>query len=142
MRKTLLRIIRELTLLSFWWKNYRFLWNFFMVIFMGNPSLRLSEVLGSFKYQSSIFSVRNGTRNLLTLNALITTKVCFSCLLKCLRSLYDKQCGPRSDCSYRSSLFRSTLFASILNLSVMLGSYLQQTTSADDIFRYIFFLAL
>ena len=35
----------------------------------------------------------------------------------------------------------STLFASILNLSVMLGNYLQQTTSADDIFRCIFFLA-
>ena len=33
----------------------------------------------------------------------------------------------------------STLFASILKLSVMLGNYLQQTTSADDIFRYIFF---
>ena len=29
----------------------------------------------------------------------------------------------------------STLFASILNLSVMLGNYLHQTTSADDIFR-------
>ena len=36
----------------------------------------------------------------------------------------------------------STLFASILNLSVMIGNYLQQTTSADDIFRSIFFLAL
>ena len=36
----------------------------------------------------------------------------------------------------------STLFASILNLSVMLGKYLQRTTSADDIFRCIFFLAL
>ena len=36
----------------------------------------------------------------------------------------------------------STLFASILNWSVMLGNYLQQTTSADDIFRCIFFLAL
>ena len=40
------------------------------------------------------------------------------------------------------------LFASILNLlnqvnsSVMLGNYLQQTTSADDIFRCVFFLAL
>ena len=32
----------------------------------------------------------------------------------------------------------STLFASILDLSVMLGNYLQQTTSADDIFRCIF----
>ena len=34
----------------------------------------------------------------------------------------------------------STLFVSILNSSVMLGNYLQQTTSADDIFRCIFFL--
>ena len=33
-----------------------------------------------------------------------------------------------------------TLFASMLNLLVMLGNYLQQTTSADDIFRCIFFL--
>ena len=36
----------------------------------------------------------------------------------------------------------SMLFASILNSSVMLGSYLQQTTSADDIFRCIFLGAL
>ena len=34
----------------------------------------------------------------------------------------------------------STLFASILDSSVMLGNYLQQTTSADDIFSCIFFL--
>ena len=34
----------------------------------------------------------------------------------------------------------STLFASILNLSVMLGNYLQQMTSADNIFRCILFL--
>ena len=33
----------------------------------------------------------------------------------------------------------STLVASILNLSVMLDNYLQQTTSEDDIFRCIFF---
>ena len=32
----------------------------------------------------------------------------------------------------------STLFASILNSSVMLGNYLQQVTSADYIFRCIF----
>ena len=32
----------------------------------------------------------------------------------------------------------STLFASILNSSVTLGNYLQQTTSADDIFRCIY----
>ena len=36
----------------------------------------------------------------------------------------------------------STLFTSILNSSVMLGNYLQQTTSADDIFRCIFLGAL
>ena len=34
----------------------------------------------------------------------------------------------------------STLFASLLNSSVKLGNYLQQTTSADDIFRCIYFL--
>ena len=32
----------------------------------------------------------------------------------------------------------STLFASILDSSVMLGNYLKQTTSADDISRCIF----
>ena len=32
----------------------------------------------------------------------------------------------------------STLFVSILNSSVMLGYNLQQTTTADDIFRCIF----
>ena len=36
----------------------------------------------------------------------------------------------------------STLFASILNSSIILGNFLQQTTSADDIFKCIFFLAL
>ena len=34
----------------------------------------------------------------------------------------------------------SMLFASILNSSVMLGNYLQQATSADNIFRCMFFL--
>ena len=33
----------------------------------------------------------------------------------------------------------STLLASILNLSLMLVNYLQQMTSADDIFRCFFF---
>ena len=32
------------------------------------------------------------------------------------------------------------LLPSILNLSVMLGNYLQQATSADHIFKCIFFL--
>ena len=40
----------------------------------------------------------------------------------------------------------STLFASILDLSVMLGNYMKQTTSADDFsrrhFQMHFFLAL
>ena len=36
----------------------------------------------------------------------------------------------------------STLFSSIRNSSVMLGNYLQQTTSADVIFQMDFFLAL
>ena len=36
----------------------------------------------------------------------------------------------------------SRLFASILNSSVMLGDYLQQTTPADVIFQMHFFLVL
>ena len=32
----------------------------------------------------------------------------------------------------------STLFACILDSSVMLGNYMKQTTSADDIYRCIF----
>ena len=36
----------------------------------------------------------------------------------------------------------STLFASILNSSVLLGNYLLQTTLADDFFRCIFWGAL
>ena len=36
----------------------------------------------------------------------------------------------------------STLFASMLNSSEMLGNYLQQMISVDDIFRCIVFLAL
>ena len=36
----------------------------------------------------------------------------------------------------------STLFASIQKKSVILGNYLQRTTSADDIFRCIFFLGV
>ena len=36
----------------------------------------------------------------------------------------------------------STLFASLLNSSIMLGNYVQQRTSADDIFRCILFLVL
>ena len=32
----------------------------------------------------------------------------------------------------------STLFASLLNSSVMIGNHLQQTTSADDILRCFF----
>ena len=54
----------------------------------------------------AVLSVLSGFSINLTLKAPIaTTVVCLSRLLKYLRSLYGKQCGPRSDCSYRSSLF-------------------------------------
>ena len=47
---------------------------------------------------------------------------------------------PEQTASIGAVCSGSTLFASILNMSVMLGNYLQQTTSADDIFRCIFCL--
>ena len=50
--------------------------------------------------------------------------------------------GPDQTAPIGAVCSGSTLFASILNWSVMLGNYLQQTTSADNIFRCIFFLAL
>ena len=81
-------------------------------------------------------------RLMLTLKAPITTKVvCFSRLLKCLRSLYGKQLDPDQTAPIGAVCSGSTLIDSILNSSVMLGNYLQQTTSAEDIFRCIFFLA-
>ena len=47
---------------------------------------------------------------------------------------------PDQTAPIRAVCSGSMLFASILNLSLMLGNYLQKTTSADDIFRCIFFL--
>ena len=47
---------------------------------------------------------------------------------------------PDQTAPIRAVCSGSTLFASIHNLSVMLGNYFQQTTSADDIFSCISFL--
>ena len=43
--------------------------------------------------------------------------------------------GPDQTAPIGAVCSGSTLFASILNSSVMLGNYLQQTTSAGDIFQ-------
>ena len=46
-----------------------------------------------------IFEIYNLSYRFINLNVAIATKVvCFFRLLKCLRSLYGKQYGPRSDC--------------------------------------------
>ena len=75
----------------------------------------------------------------LTLNGPIATKVvCFSRLLKCFRSFYGKQCGPRSDCSYRSSLVWVHAVCFYTKSSVMLGNYLQQMTFSDAFFSWRF----
>ena len=71
----------------------------------------------------------------LTLKAPIAIKVvCFSRLLKCLRSLYGKQCGPRSDCSYRSSLF----WVHTVCLCTYFISNARQLFAADDFSRLHF----
>ena len=69
---------------------------------------------------------RSATSSVLTLNAPITTNVvCFSRLLKCLKSLYGIQCGPTDQTAPIGAVCSgSTLFASILNSSVMLGNFL------------------
>ena len=65
-----------------------------------------------------------------------------SCLLFSSAEMFKKRLWQTVWTQIRLVCSWSTLFASILNSSVMLGNYLQQTTSADDIFRCIFFLAL
>ena len=45
---------------------------------------------------------------------------------------------PDQTAPIRAVCSGSTLFVSILNSQVMLGKYLQQTSSADDIYRCIF----
>ena len=56
----------------------------------------------------------------LTLNAPIATKVvCFSRLLKCLRSLYGKSVDPDQTAPIGAVCSGYTLFASILTSSVM-----------------------
>ena len=73
----------------------------------------------------------SGINSFLTLNAPITTKVvCFSRLLKCLKSLYGKQCGPRSD-SYRSSLF----WVHAVCFYTQIVSNVRQLFAADDFSR-------
>ena len=46
--------------------------------------------------------------------------------------------NPDQTAPIRAACSGSMLFVSILNSSVMLGIYLQQTASADNIFRCIF----
>ena len=52
----------------------------------------------------------------------------------------ENSVGPDMTAPIEALWSGSTLFASILNSSVMLGNYFQQMTSVDDIFRSIFFL--
>ena len=47
--------------------------------------------------------------------------------------------GPEQTAPIGAVCSGSMLYASTLKSSVMLGNYLQQTTSADDIFRFFFF---
>ena len=48
--------------------------------------------------------------------------------------------GPDQTAPIGAVCSRSTLFASLLNSSVMIGNYLQQTTSAGNIFSDAFLL--
>ena len=83
----------------------------FFVIFQGDhdplfpPPLdpHMQDSLNTCIAWSVFFScLLSGKLYCLTLNAPIATKVvCFSRLVKCLRSLYCNQSGPRSDWSYR-----------------------------------------
>ena len=77
----------------------------------------------------------------LTLKAPITTKFdCFCRLLKCFRSLSNKQCRLRSDCSYTSSL----IWVHSLSLYLALLNNVSKIVADDKCrrnFRIIFLLA-
>ena len=99
-------------------------------------SLRQITILSNvLKITSTNFIVHYQTFNRsweLTLNMPIATKVvCYSRLLECLRSLYGKQCGPRSDCSYRSSLF----WVHTACFYTLFVSNVRQLFAADDFSR-------
>ena len=65
----------------------------------------------------------------LTLKAPITTKfVCFCCLLKCFRSLSNKQCRLRPDCSQE----QSDLGPQCLSLNLTLLNNVSKKFAADD----------
>ena len=99
--------------------NIRSIWRHlpWRVIFLFNPLLHLLLELSlgrciliitktSYHINETLPCSIEQFNPFLTLNPPIATKgVSFSRLLKCLRSLYGKQCGPRTDCSYSSSLF-------------------------------------
>ena len=60
----------------------------------------------------------------------------------CSGSTLGKRVDPYQTAPKGAVCSGSTLLLVYLNSPVMLGNYLQQTTSADNIFRCIFFLAL
>ena len=97
--------------------------------FLDGPGLRIPEF-----YKFDDFNPQYANHN----------KSCllFSSAEMFKKPLWQKVWTQISSAPIGAACSGSTLFASILNLSVMIGNYLQQTTSAEDIFRCIFFLAL
>ena len=79
------------------------------------------------------------TPNFLTLKSTIATKVvCFLVCLNVEEASMADIVEPDQTAPIGAVYSWSSLFASILKSSVTLGNYLQQTASADDIFRCIF----
>ena len=78
------------------------------------------------------------TNFIITLKAPITNFACFviSCYVLEASAINNEE--PDQTAPVGEAWTGSTLFASILNKSILLGNYLQQTTTADNIFRYIF----
>ena len=71
---------------------------------------------------------------ILTLNAAIATKyVCFSRLLKCLRSLYGKQCGLRSDSVLGTRCLLLNLICQLC-WAIICSRRLQKKTFSDPFF--------
>ena len=94
---------------------------------------------GHWKYGRNMDIIDFVSDRKLSLNAPIATiVVCFSRLLKFEEASMTNSVDPDQTAPIGAVCSGSTLFASLLYSLVMFGSYLQQRTSADDIFRCIF----
>ena len=131
MRKILLRIIREFNLLSFWWKNNRFLWNYCLAIFMGNPSLKLSEVLWIFMNINENFKIWENWKKNTCRWTDFSPKISLMYIV-CCYIISDTIWQVLSSCGSRCKLPHLHIHEYLWKLEKMIGKPLERKTGSND----------